>query len=182
MTIHPLPLYGIGIILTKCNCCVTYWPLYLIYSRFPIFTMLLINNNGCKVLEYCLDREPFFFRHLQILIDRLHFKNHVGCSNGHSVDAYDMLNPVNTQVAQQGQFKAIGLTYVDFLGDSTTNKVETQTAFMLLENFAPFMRFFLLMRNLRVKQRTIDSLCNQHKAKKISDLHKRLSVACQHLY
>ena len=44
------------------------------------------------------------------------------------------------------------------------------------------MRFFLLMRNLRVKQRTIESLCNQHKAKKISDLHKRLSVACQHLY
>ena len=44
------------------------------------------------------------------------------------------------------------------------------------------MRFFLLMRNLRVKQRTIESLSNQHKAKKMSDFHKGLSVACQYLF
>ena len=53
---------------------------------------------------------------------------------------------------------------------------------MLLENFAPFMRFYLSMRYNRVKQRTIADLSNLHKAKKMSDLHKGLSLACKSLH
>ena len=75
---------------------------HLMYSRFAILLMLLIYDNGCKTLEYYLNREHYFFRNFQPLIDRLHFKNHVGCSNCDSIEAFDYLNPLNTQVAEQG--------------------------------------------------------------------------------
>ena len=38
-----------------------------------------------------------------MFIDRIHFKNHVGCYNGHSADAFDFFRALNTQVAEQGK-------------------------------------------------------------------------------
>ena len=74
-----------------------------LYCRYRKVVPIIFYDNACKLLEYCLNREPWFFRFVQMFIDRIHFKNHVGCSNGHSADAFDFFRALNTQVAEQGK-------------------------------------------------------------------------------
>lgn len=54
----------------------------LMYSRLPDAKRVVVYDNACKVLEYCLNREPTFFKDAVFLLDRLHAKTHVGCTSG----------------------------------------------------------------------------------------------------
>lgn len=56
----------------------------VLYNRFPDADRLLIYDNACKLLEYCLNREPKYFERTIFLIDRLHAPGHVGCTPGNS--------------------------------------------------------------------------------------------------
>ena len=79
----------------------------LLYTRYGKCVGIWIYDNGCKVLEYLLNREPHHFKSGLFFIDRLHFKNHVGCSHGHSAHAYDCFQQVNTQAAEQGNLNVL---------------------------------------------------------------------------
>ena len=57
----------------------------LMYQRFPDAKRVIIYDCACKLLEYCLDREPRFFKDLVALLDRLHAKGHVGCPKSGSL-------------------------------------------------------------------------------------------------
>jgi hypothetical protein len=57
----------------------------ILYSRFPDARRVVIYDNACKLLEYCMNREPTFFQDTIFLIDRLHAKTHVGCTAGRSI-------------------------------------------------------------------------------------------------
>lgn len=63
----------------------------LMYQRFPDANRVIIYDCACKLLEYCFDREPEFFKHMVALLDRLHAKGHVGCPrSGLLVLLYEM--------------------------------------------------------------------------------------------
>ena len=39
---------------------------------------VIIYDNSCNLHNYCLNREPDFFRNSQFLVDRFHWRNHTG--------------------------------------------------------------------------------------------------------
>ena len=39
---------------------------------------MVIYDNACNLLSYCLNREPDFFRTTWFLVDRFHWHNHTG--------------------------------------------------------------------------------------------------------
>ena len=39
---------------------------------------IIIYDNCCHLHNYCLNRDPEFFKHTKFLIDRFHWKNHTG--------------------------------------------------------------------------------------------------------
>ena len=41
----------------------------------------IVYDNCCNLHNYCLNREPEFFRNSQFLIDRFHWSNHIGSYN-----------------------------------------------------------------------------------------------------
>ena len=36
----------------------------------------VIYDNACKLQEYCLSRDPLFFKDTEFYVDRLHWDNH----------------------------------------------------------------------------------------------------------
>ena len=39
---------------------------------------VVIYDNGCNLHNYCLNRQPNFFKRTWFLVDRFHWPNHVG--------------------------------------------------------------------------------------------------------
>lgn len=45
---------------------------------FSLAPELVIYDNGCNLHNYCLNREPVFFKPTWFVVDRFHWPNHVG--------------------------------------------------------------------------------------------------------
>ena len=41
-------------------------------------TELVIYDNSCRLHEYCLNRDPAFFKNTKFVVDKFHWKNHSG--------------------------------------------------------------------------------------------------------
>ena len=58
-------------------------------------------DNACNAQQYCVNREPWFFRYTQWYVDKFHWFNHTGCSGGFDLRRYPLLACVNSSVAEQ---------------------------------------------------------------------------------
>ncbi|KAJ8334576.1 hypothetical protein SKAU_G00402150 [Synaphobranchus kaupii] len=76
-------------------------PFTILRTRFQTGPEMVFYDNCCRLHAYCLNRDPVFFKNTWFLIDRLHWKNHTGCSTGYNSDIYPQLHDVNTQLAEQ---------------------------------------------------------------------------------
>ncbi|XP_046849613.1 uncharacterized protein LOC124443127 isoform X1 [Xenia sp. Carnegie-2017] len=62
---------------------------------------LVIYDNACRLHEYCLNRDPAFFKKTKFVVDKFHWKNHSGCCEGYNMKLYPTLNMYNSQAAEQ---------------------------------------------------------------------------------
>ncbi|KAK3599115.1 hypothetical protein CHS0354_016374 [Potamilus streckersoni] len=76
-------------------------PFTILRPRLNIATKLDIYNNACNLRNYCLNRDPVFFRETWFLVDCFHWCNHKGCHVGYNVSHYLQYVHLNSQVAEQ---------------------------------------------------------------------------------
>ena len=95
---------------TTCNWATNMWAWTPIQPRWSCFEWvdptppkMIIYDNGCKLHQYALNREPVHFKNTVFLVDRFHWRGHMGCSSGYSLDGYTSLNvaSINSQVNKQ---------------------------------------------------------------------------------
>ena len=55
-----------------------YFSLFCNDSTFFSAPKVIIYDNACSLHQYCLNRDPEFFKNTEFYIDRLHWDNHVG--------------------------------------------------------------------------------------------------------
>ena len=69
--------------------------------------LVVIYDFACLLQEYCLNREPLFFKNTRFYVDRFHWFNHTCCARSYNIDLYDdvLLDTLNTQVAEQWNAK-----------------------------------------------------------------------------
>ncbi len=100
-------------------------------------TRIIIMDNACNLHTYCLRREPWLFRNMWFMVDRLHYSNHVNCSSGYRIDNYPFLKDISTVVCEvyNGVFKS----------------VVKQAGFMSMNNFMLFTKMFIKETNEKRK-------------------------------
>ena len=114
----------------------------LLYERFEFAPGTVVYDNACNAGRYCLSREPKFFSLTKWLIDRLHFKNHIGCHSCFNIDMYPSdtkilngkmtLGQLNTQAVEQVNSKLSYMGGVSFMKESSY--VQYVKLFMYLLN------------------------------------------------
>ncbi|DBA80211.1 TPA: hypothetical protein ACH3X1_008104 [Trebouxia sp. C0004] len=62
--------------------------LHFIYNRFKTAPKMIVYDNACNLHRYVLRRAPQFFSSTLFRIDRLHIRNHDGCSSGYDLRQY----------------------------------------------------------------------------------------------
>jgi len=75
-------------------------PFQIFLTRFLEPPKLIVYDNACKLHLYSLNREPDHFKFTKFLIDRFHWKGHVGCSSGYNLNKYPTfdMSAINSQV------------------------------------------------------------------------------------
>ena len=66
---------------------------------------LVIYDNSCNLHEFCMRREPDFFRFTQFLLDRLHVAGHSRCTVAYDPYKHRAVVKINTQVCEQENAK-----------------------------------------------------------------------------
>jgi len=97
-------------------------PFTILLTRFPKAPEIVIYDNSCHLLSYCLNRQPNHFKNTLFLIDRFHVKNHTTCSQyGFNISRHLGLGHVNTQIVEQK--------------NSVLAKLRSQLSYMRVESF-----------------------------------------------
>ena len=77
-----------------------------LYTYWPKAPKVVIYDFACQLSQYCMVREPEFFKNTLFAIDRMHAAGHVGCSESSFLSHHDTTNPsllhVNSQAAECG--------------------------------------------------------------------------------
>ncbi|KAF0701831.1 hypothetical protein AaE_016303 [Aphanomyces astaci] len=60
----------------------------------------VIIDNACNIQNYCMLREPWIFRNIWFLVDRLHYSNHKNCSSGYCIDNFPQLEKISSVLAE----------------------------------------------------------------------------------
>ncbi len=78
-------------------------PFTIFRHRFHAAPQVTIYVNACKLHQYCLNREPHFFPNILFVVDRFHWRGHIGCSAAYCLDTYKRmsLKEINSQVNEQ---------------------------------------------------------------------------------
>jgi hypothetical protein len=115
-----------------------------LYERMETGPALVIYDRGCKLHVYSLKREPWFFRNTVFRIDALHYRGHVGCSEGYDPRVYrqpqahssSKQSPwTNTEAAEQA--------------NACMKKIKNHVAFMTQDNYLWYLRWYLGRYNAR---------------------------------
>ena len=116
-------------------------PFEIFRSRFPVAPKTIIYDNACKLHQYCLNREPAFFSHTKFLVDRFHWRGHIGCSGGYSLDSnkHPKLKEINSQVNEQA--------------NAGLQQIKGQLAYMSPDNFMLTLSLFLAVKNKDVQNK-----------------------------
>jgi hypothetical protein len=97
---------------------------------------LIVYDFGCALADYCLQREPEFFRDTLFVVDRFHEQGHKTCSPASRASSYDrhpLLHDLNTQLAESG--------------NSELSKFRTSVSYMKESNAILNVGAFLMARN-----------------------------------
>jgi len=79
-------------------------------TRMSKAPKVCIYDFGCSLSEYCLNREPEYFKYMLIFLDKLHEWNHSACSDVFKIRLYfgdlevtvdEWIDRINTQVSEQ---------------------------------------------------------------------------------
>ncbi|XP_046863953.1 uncharacterized protein LOC124457814 isoform X2 [Xenia sp. Carnegie-2017] len=95
---------------------------------------LVIYDNACRLHEYCLNRDPAFFKKTKFVVDKFHWKNHSGCCEGYNMKLYPMLNMYNSQAAEQC--------------NSCIKPLASMVSYMEYDNFFLFTKLHIWHRNM----------------------------------
>ena len=110
-------------------------PFEIFFCRFPVSPQVIIYDNGCKLHQYVLNREPVHFKNSIFLVDRFHWRGHVGCSSGYSLDSYTSLDiaSINSQINKQA--------------NAGLQRIKGHIAYMKPDNFMFPVKLFLGLQN-----------------------------------
>lgn len=116
-------------------------PFEIFRSRFLAPPKTIIYDNACKLHQYCLNREPAFFSNTKFLVDRFHWKGHIGCSGGYSLDVYkhSKIREINSQVNEQA--------------NAGLQRIKGQLAYMSLDNFMLTLSLFVAVKNKDIQNK-----------------------------
>eukprot|EP00112_Aurelia_sp_Birch-Aquarium-sp1_P017171 Seg3960.3 transcript_id=Seg3960.3/GoldUCD/mRNA.D3Y31 product="hypothetical protein" protein_id=Seg3960.3/GoldUCD/D3Y31 len=128
--------YGFEIMLTNESPDV---PFTVLFTRFIIGPDVVIYDNACNLHDYCLNRSPQFFMETKFLVDRLHWRNHTGCSGGYNMATYPDYKHINSQINEQM--------------NSCLKRIKPSLSYMRHDHFVDHTKLFLAYRNIMTKER-----------------------------
>lgn len=73
----------------------------VLYTRWAVAPKVVVYDNGCHAHSYALNREPAWAAGTAFLIDKLHYKGHVGCTRAYDIGIYPGLAVHNSSMAEQ---------------------------------------------------------------------------------
>ena len=124
-------------------------PFSIFQQRFQKAPQLLFMTTLVSfTMQYCLNREPHFFRSTLFAVDRFHWRGHVGCSAGYCLNSYKQLaiKEINSQVNEQA--------------NAGLQRIQGQLAYMTPENFMFTLKLFLSIKNKDVERKLdLSTLC-----------------------
>lgn len=110
------------------------------YRMSPVFLLLLQHLDSLYMImhvynlhSYSLNRDPVFFKNSQFLVDRLHWRDHTGCSEAYNLSRYPQWDRLNSQTAEQA--------------NSCLRYIKASLSYMNQKNFMHHCKFFLWYRN-----------------------------------
>ena len=109
---------------------------HILMGRFPTLPKLIIYDNACKMHVYCIKREPARFALTRFMVDRMHYRGHIGCSEGYNMDTYKAdveIAKTNSQANEQA--------------NASLRNISTQIAYMSIDNVLCHTGVFLAIRN-----------------------------------
>ena len=111
-------------------------PFEIFLTRFESPPKIIIYDNSCKLHQYILNREPTHFKDTLFFVDRFHWRGHIGCSSGYSLDKYCTydISSINSQVNEQG--------------NAGLQRIKGQIAYMKPSNFMFHVKLFLGVTNM----------------------------------
>ncbi|XP_046844760.1 uncharacterized protein LOC124438628 [Xenia sp. Carnegie-2017] len=109
-------------------------PFTILRTRFSEAPELVIYDNACKLHEYCLNRDPAFFKKSKFIVDKFHWRNHSGCSEGYDINRYPILKTHNSQAAEQC--------------NSVMKPLASMVSYMEYDNFLLFSKLYIWYRNM----------------------------------
>lgn len=78
-------------------------PFKIFYNCMEKAPDVVVYDAGCQLLTYALEREPVYFKDVAVLIEQLHWSEHVACTLGHFIELYhNTLGQQNWEVCEQG--------------------------------------------------------------------------------
>ena len=141
----------------------------LLFSRLSSGKHVIFYDNACNLHDYCIKREPEFFKDTLFFSDRFHQPDHTRCSTGYDINSFGWGKFINTQVAE--------------IGNSPISKFKTQTTFMTIDHFYLYMRFWSVGYNRRVKHNLMEKLNKNRKYKTdLKTLHKSLHFVMKYYF
>ena len=116
-------------------------PFSIFLQRFQKAPQVIVYDNACKLHQYCLNREPHFFRSTLFAVDRFHWQGHVGCSAGYCLNGYKQMaiKDINSQVNEQA--------------NAGLQRIRGQLAYNTPENFMFTLKHFLSLKNKDVERK-----------------------------
>jgi hypothetical protein len=135
----------------------------ILYSRVMSWHhKTIIYDAGCRLVEYILHREPNMLNHLDIFIDRLHYKNHSSCSSSYNMDEYPRLADINSVINEQF--------------NSTVSHCKRMISYMTHRHFVLFMKWLISRKN---DERVLVFMANKARGRcqvKLKELSKTISA------
>ncbi|XP_066285252.1 uncharacterized protein [Branchiostoma lanceolatum] len=118
-------------------------PFEILIGRFNRAPRVIVYDNACRLHQYCLNREPAFFMNTLFCVDRLHWINHTGCSDGYCMDSYGQhgtidVQQINSQINEQA--------------NSGLKRIKAQLAYMTQSKFMFNAALFLAFKNIDKQQ------------------------------
>lgn len=113
-------------------------PFTILRSRCKEAPSLVVYDNACNLHQYCINRDPDFFKNTAFRVDALHFKNHKACGSSYELKAYPQHKKLNSQVVEQA--------------NSRIQRIKSQLSYMTQSNFVNHCKLFLWAQNKKVIQ------------------------------
>ncbi|XP_052100691.1 uncharacterized protein LOC127734717 [Mytilus californianus] len=111
-------------------------PFTFLKTRFKVPPSAVIYDNAFNLQQYCLNRDPGFFRKTRFYVDGLHWDCH-GCAVSYKGLLYPEIQNINTQLVEQN--------------NSKLKKLKPSLSYMKAENFMKSVTFFEWHCNQQLK-------------------------------